>query len=449
MKKQIAIRAVGLSKEYRLGAIGPSNSAAGVMDWWRRIRGVDLQGDARGDGASVAPLSKRQKFLALDDVSFDLLQGEALGIIGANGSGKSTLLKLISRVTLPSQGKLFVRGRLLSMLEVGTGFHPDLTGRENVYMNGMLIGMGKREVQQRFDEIVEFAEVGQFIDTPVKRYSSGMHMRLAFSVAAHFVPEIIIIDEVLSVGDARFQRKCLDKMAAVLQQGRTILFVSHNMATVASFCSKGLVLNKGRSVFFGSVADAIHHYDEMQNPSGGVTSVEYDDGEGGTSEGASKPRIVGDDYAHLISAAILTSEHQKVSEVRMQDAVIVQMRYRILERRSTVALPYFQFTRMDNTTAFIWRPAGVKPHEPGEYEVECRIPPHFLNDGVYYIHLNLCTYNDDGTTTFHYQEARALTFSVMEDFEDLQRFRYGYKGIVYGTVRPTELLGNHWRRIGD
>jgi lipopolysaccharide transport system ATP-binding protein len=205
---------------------------------------------------------QRETFWALRDVSFDVKQGEVLGIIGRNGAGKSTLLKILSRVTEPTAGSAEIRGRMASLLEVGIGFNPQLTGRENIYLNGAILGMRKAEIDRKFDEIVEFSGVEKFIDTPVKRYSSGMHVRLAFGVAAHLDPEILIVDEVLAVGDAAFQKKCLGKMEGVAKQGRSVLFVSHNMLTIQSLCTKGLFLEGGRATFEGSTEQAVMNYVE-------------------------------------------------------------------------------------------------------------------------------------------------------------------------------------------
>lgn len=215
---------------------------------------------SRGLPSSVG--GRSTDFWALKDVSFEVNQGEVVGIIGRNGAGKSTLLKILSRITEPTTGRLGIRGRVASLLEVGTGFHPELTGRENVFLNGAILGMGRAEINRKFDEIVAFAEVEQFIDTPVKRYSSGMYVRLAFAVAAHLEPKILIIDEVLAVGDAQFQKKCLGKMGRVAEEGRTVLFVSHNLAAVSQLCTKGIVLEQGQLAFSSSASEATHFYNE-------------------------------------------------------------------------------------------------------------------------------------------------------------------------------------------
>jgi len=206
------------------------------------------------------PLPATEEFWALNDVSFEIKQGDRVGIIGRNGAGKSTLLKVLSRITEPTAGRISIKGRVASLLEVGTGFHPELTGRENIYLNGSILGMSKFEIKKKFDEIVDFAEVEKFLDTPVKRYSSGMYVRLAFAVAAYLEPEILIVDEVLAVGDAQFQKKCLGKMEDVGKEGRTVLFVSHNMAAVEKLCQKGIVLSHGEVQFIGSQTDSIAKY---------------------------------------------------------------------------------------------------------------------------------------------------------------------------------------------
>ena len=246
-----------VKKEYRLGAIGGTTLNAELQSFLARLRGKEDPNKKIGTREGKAG----ERFLALDGVSFSVAPGEAVGIIGHNGAGKSTLLKLISRVTAPSDGEIRLRGRVASMLEVGTGFHPELTGRENVYLNGAILGMTKREIDAKFDEIVEFAEMRQFIDTPVKRYSSGMYVKLAFSVAAHLDSEIMIMDEVLAVGDAKFQNKCLGKMSDEAGTGnRAILYVSHNMATIQRLCTRVIVLDHGKVVYDGDTPGGIAKY---------------------------------------------------------------------------------------------------------------------------------------------------------------------------------------------
>ncbi len=269
MSDKVVIRADGLSKRYRLGQIGGRRLVDDVNRWFARLRGrpdplskIGPASLSRGVPASADdPRSPNGGTIwALRDVSFEVAQGEVLGIIGRNGAGKSTALKILSRVVAPTAGQVRIRGRIASLLEVGTGFHPELTGRENIYLNGAILGMTKAEIRSRFDEIVAFSEVEQFIDTPIKRYSSGMHVRLAFAVAAHLEPEILIVDEVLAVGDAEFQKKCLGKMQDVAGHGRTVLFVSHNMGAIEYLCTRAILLDHGRIAESGSAAEVVQKY---------------------------------------------------------------------------------------------------------------------------------------------------------------------------------------------
>lgn len=261
-----AISVRSLSKRYRLGAITRHTLGDEIAYLYHKLRGHNAaqhMGKIRTHNAHTTAqdgLPEAQDFWALKDVSFDVQPGEIIGIIGGNGAGKSTLLKILSRITEPTEGEAFINGRVGSLLEVGTGFHPELTGRENIFMSGTIQGMKKAEIIRRFDEIVAFSEIGQFLDTPVKRYSSGMFVRLAFAVAAHLEPEILIVDEVLAVGDAAFQKKCLGKMGAVAREGRTILFVSHNMAAIENLCTHAIWLNNGKVRMTGSTAPIVDQY---------------------------------------------------------------------------------------------------------------------------------------------------------------------------------------------
>ncbi len=255
--REIAIKMTGVKKKYRLGQIGGGTLQADLQSWWARVRGKEDPNSKIGQEQRLVG----QTFMALNGIDLTIYKGEAVGIIGTNGAGKSTLLKLLSRVTAPTEGEIDIYGRIASMLEVGTGFSPEMTGRENVYMNGAILGMTKAEIDAKMEDIIEFSEVRDFIDTPVKRYSSGMYVKLAFSVAAHLDSEIMIMDEVLAVGDMAFQRKCLTKMKeAATQQGRTVLYVSHNMNTIRQLCERCIVLDKGRVIFEGDVEEAIKYY---------------------------------------------------------------------------------------------------------------------------------------------------------------------------------------------
>lgn len=256
--EELAIKIDNVSKEYRLGAIGGGTLKGDLQSLWARVRKNE---DPNSKIGSDTNIKIGERFLALDGISFEVKKGEAVGIIGHNGAGKSTLLKLLSRVTAPTKGTIGYNGRIASMLEVGTGFHPEMTGRENIYLNGAILGMTKAEIDSKIEEIIDFSEVRKFIDTPVKRYSSGMYVKLAFSVAAHLDSEIMIMDEVLAVGDMAFQKKSLGKMReAAKVEGRTVLYVSHNMSTIRRLCDRCIVLDKGRVIFDGDVEDAIQLY---------------------------------------------------------------------------------------------------------------------------------------------------------------------------------------------
>ena len=255
--REIAIQLSGVKKMYKLGQIGGGTLQGDLQTWWAKIRGKEDPNSKIGSDQRLIG----QTFMALNGIDLTVYKGEALGIIGGNGAGKSTMLKLLSRVTAPTEGEIDIYGRIASMLEVGTGFNGEMTGRENVYMNGAILGMTKAEIDAKMEDIIEFSEVREFIDTPVKRYSSGMYVKLAFSVAAHLDSEIMIMDEVLAVGDMAFQKKCLDKMRdAAKKEGRTVLYVSHNMNTIRQLCDRCIVLDKGRVVFEGDVEEAIGVY---------------------------------------------------------------------------------------------------------------------------------------------------------------------------------------------
>jgi len=254
------IRVENISKLYRLGEVGTGTLQHDLNRWWHRIRGKEDPYLKVGQANDRTVKGGGEYVWALKDINFEVKRGEVLGIIGRNGAGKSTLLKILSRVTTPTTGEIKIKGRVASLLEVGTGFNPELTGRDNIYLNGAILGMRKREIDEKFDEIVEFSGVERYVDTPVKRYSSGMYVRLAFAVAAHLEPEILIVDEVLAVGDAEFQKKCLGKMQDVAGHGRTILFVSHNMSAVRSLCTSGIMLQSGTLLEVGPTEKIVDRY---------------------------------------------------------------------------------------------------------------------------------------------------------------------------------------------
>lgn len=308
-----------LCKEYRLGQIGGTTLQHELQSWWARKTGREDPNLRIGKKVVAG-----QRFLALDHISFDVPAGEALGIIGRNGAGKSTLLKLLCGVTAPTSGDIDLYGRVASMLEVGTGFHPEMTGRENIYMNGAILGMSRREIDAKLDEIIAFSEVEEFIDTPVKRYSSGMYVKLAFSVAAHLDSEILIMDEVLAVGDMLFQRKCLEKMRQEAEsQGKTVLYVSHNMATIRQLCRRCAVLESGTLLFLGDTEEAIATYMESERDTG--TSMDL----------SAVPR---NSIKYLNTAMLLSAEYLNKTEAIFEEGEKAHLRLTWTSRHSAAAI---------------------------------------------------------------------------------------------------------------
>lgn len=274
LMSDIVLKVENVGKQYRLGQIGTGTLSHDINRWWHKVRGKEDPFLKVGDVNDHTKKGNSDYVWSLRDINFEVKRGEVLGIIGKNGAGKSTLLKILSQVASPTTGEVKVRGRIASLLEVGTGFHPELTGYENIFLNGAILGMTKAEIKSKLDEIIDFSGVERYIDTPVKRYSSGMYVRLAFAVAAHLEPEILIVDEVLAVGDAEFQEKCLGKMKDVSREGRTVLFVSHNMAAIKSLCKRTIVLKNGEVYFDGTVMDGITKYLEALNPSDNNGKIE-------------------------------------------------------------------------------------------------------------------------------------------------------------------------------
>ncbi len=356
----IAIKVEHLGKKYKIGIPYATDVRFAFKNFINNLRISKNQGKK--------DRIKSAEIWALQDIDFEVKKGEALGIIGPNGAGKSTLLKILSRITFPTTGKFFIDGNVSSLLEVGTGFHMELTGRENIFLNGTILGMKRRDIKKKFDEIVEFSGVEKFIDTPVKHYSSGMHVRLAFSVAAHLDSEILIIDEVLAVGDAEFQKKCLGKMEDVTGQGRTILFVSHNMGAVKSLCSHGLLLNRGAVNLNGKIEEVINEY---------IHKTIYSDSSARSGNGK----------MNLISLKILDEDEKEIKSMNSYDHIIFETRFRAEEDINNVSVA-LGFNNINNTRiTSLWSQYFNKTYnlKKGEYIFKFDIPKLKLIPGMYEI----------------------------------------------------------------
>jgi homopolymeric O-antigen transport system ATP-binding protein len=422
-----AIKVQDLSKRYVIGHRRAEKYltlrdtiAQGIRDTGKRLLHPFLSSSTQ----PLIGLSTTEDLWALREASFSVEEGERVGIIGRNGAGKSTLLKILSRITEPSKGRAEIHGRVASLLEVGTGFHPELSGRENIVLNGAVLGMKRPEILRKFDAIVEFAEVERFLDTPMKRYSSGLYVRLAFSVAAHLEPDILIVDEVLAVGDAHFQRKCLGRMQESARAGRTILFVSHNMATITSLCSRCILLAKGRMVVDGPTSQVVLKYYD----SGGGLSPAFHDF---TIEG----RCVGDDQAQLINAAVTTLDDKVSPEISIGEPFKICMRYRLLDNVPGQPVPNFHLVTAEGTYVLVTAPDRIDASGRGEYRAECRIPGHFLNEGAYSVSVALTSYFGDAAIKSNFYERSALSFNVRDPIEGTPG-RFGWSGPVPGVIRP-------------
>jgi lipopolysaccharide transport system ATP-binding protein len=363
------IRVENLSKKYVL-------SHQQEKGRYKALRDVIADGATSLFRQSRNPKSKiqnpgREEFWALKDVSFEIKQGDRVGIIGRNGAGKSTLLKILSRIVEPTSGKIRIKGRVASLLEVGTGFHPELTGRENIFLNGAILGMSKTEIQRKFDEIVAFAEVEKFLDTPVKRYSSGMYVRLAFAVAAHLEPEILIVDEVLAVGDASFQKKCLGKMEEVGKEGRTVLFVSHNMAAMRALCNRGLVMRQGQLVMNTSIETAINHY--LLEDQATDAHIIWNE-----KNAPQSPEM------RFVEACILNELGEIVSSIDCRKGFSIFVKYKVMKPLRGLRIGFL----MQNSEGIQICGSNTLANNgqeiaPGEYINQCDFPKHILNAGKY------------------------------------------------------------------
>jgi len=418
----VAIKVVNLGKQYRIGAQLHLNRTLReklndkAMTPFRVARQL-VKRNGNGHSKSLFR-SKAETIWALKDVSFEISSGEVVGIIGRNGAGKSTLLKILSRITEPTEGYADIHGRIASLLEVGTGFHLELTGRENIFLNGSILGMKSAEIRRRFDEIVAFAEVEKFIDTPVKFYSSGMYVRLAFAVAAHLDPDILLVDEVLAVGDAGFRKKCLGKMDDVARQGRTVLFVSHDMTNIATLCRQAILLDGGRIAKHGEVQDVITDYLADKNLDRASVEWNLNEAPGDEVTKLTKVAVHGDAGAQnsfSLSEPIKLSIEFAVlrNDVRLNPVLVV---------RNHLGASIFSTSNYEEPS---W---GSRHYATGRFVASCSVPPHILNEGKYVVDAMLV----HETRSVRAQHDSAVSFSVFDDGAT----RGDYVGEWAGIVRP-------------
>lgn len=387
----IVLKIENVSKQYRLGLIGTGTISHDLNRWWHKIRGKEDPYIKIGD------INHRDKkggdyVWALNNINFEVNKGEVLGIIGKNGAGKSTILKLLSQVTNPTTGQIKVKGRIASLLEVGTGFHPELTGRENIYLNGAILGMVKAEISSKLDEIIDFSGVSKYIDTPVKRYSSGMMVRLGFAVAAHLEPEILVVDEVLAVGDADFQKKCIGKMKDISGYGRTVIFVSHNMTSIRNLCSKAIVLDKGQVTYSGSVENAIQIY-LKKNDLNNLDSIKIN------IESANRKYSTGE--AFYTQAYIINNKNKISNSFSFREKQKVILVLQVNEVLKNVILTLGLITQFGDNFAYSMSNDGfeLNSFEKGVFKIEFEIP-FYLMPGSYALTFAITNYHTGNAIDF-------------------------------------------------
>ncbi|WP_114819875.1 polysaccharide ABC transporter ATP-binding protein [Chryseobacterium sp. KLBC 52] len=409
----LSLKAENISKQYRLGQVGTGTLSHDLNRFWHKVRGKEDPYLKIGEANDRTTKGLSDYVWSLRDIDFEIEQGDAVGIIGRNGAGKSTLLKVLSKVTKPTTGKIYTNGRIASLLEVGTGFHPEMTGRENVFLNGAILGMTRKEIKRKFDEIVDFSGVERYIDTPVKRYSSGMYVRLAFAVAAHLESEILIVDEVLAVGDSEFQKKCLGKMNDVTRgEGRTILFVSHNMTAVKELCSKGILLNQGQINYQGDILSTIIEY---QKSSATESSYIYN---GNLDEAIGNENI-------RIKEFLVTPIKGELLDI--DSGVHVKLVFQNYCPNITLDTT-FELKNYEELIIFhVGNPVSNSDSKIGEYIVEFDIPAGLLNAGNYYFKL------------YFGQDQKILLFGI-DNFIgfEVENVKVGTMMHIYpGVTRPT------------
>lgn len=412
--KKIVIRVRNLGKKYTIG--GPQEKYLTLRD--------AIVNSAKASFRRFNRAPTDEVFWALKEVSFDVEQGDVVGIIGQNGAGKSTLLKILSRITAPTEGTVELHGRVGSLLEVGTGFHPEMTGRENIFLSGSILGMKRREINAKLDEIVKFSEIEKFLDTPVKRYSSGMYVRLAFAVAAHMDTEILLVDEVLAVGDAQFQKKCMGKMGEVSKgEGKTVIFVSHNMSMISSLCEKGILLEQGNIRYNGLVEDTINMY---------LNSNEI-----GNGEIIFKDRLPGDEKAVLHAARIVGVNGSPTVNFQIDEPFFIEMEYELFEEGMHVG-PNLHIKDMYDQYVFVTGDTKLDgtsslKTKAKRYISRCKIPGTFLNAGTFYVGVALTSINP---LHVHFFEQNLLFITIHDPMEGILTRNAGYSGLIPGPVRP-------------
>ncbi len=403
MEREVAIKIQGLKKMYKLGQIGGGTLQGDLQSWWARIRGKEdpnskIGSDQRSNGKT---------FMAINGIDMTIYQGEAVGIIGGNGAGKSTTLKILSRITAPTEGRVDIYGRIASMLEVGTGFNGELTGRENIYMNGAILGMTKAEVDAKMEEIIEFSECREFIDTPVKRYSSGMYVKLAFSVAAHLDSEIMIMDEVLAVGDMAFQKKCLDKMRdAANLEGRTVLYVSHNMNTIRKLCDRCIVLDKGKVIYDGEVEKAIAIY------------LKSGQAEYSANIDLSKLPHFGMEANKTAEMLRWKFENKENSTFEVGEKINAKIFIKINKCSNDLCLRTMVYNHDETVIGMATTLKGNLSLEPNNYEIPLELDTSILAPGSYYLRLALYDVNEFGSAVNVDVIDKAVGFEIKDGNTD-------------------------------
>jgi lipopolysaccharide transport system ATP-binding protein len=420
----IAIKVEDLGKLYRLGEVGTGTISHDLNRWVAKIRGKEDPFAKIGESNNRSQKGNSDYVWALQDVNFEVKKGEVMGIIGRNGAGKSTLLKLLSKVTQPSKGSIKVNGRIASLLEVGTGFHPEMTGRENIFLNGAIMGMTKREIKAKFDEIVDFAGVERYVDTPVKRYSSGKYVRLAFAVAAHLEPEILIVDEVLAVGDAEFQKKCIGKMKDVsVNDGRTVLFVSHNMDSISHLCNRGLLLVNGHLDNLGHINEVIKSYLATYEELGSEKLFDHHD-------------LPGNEFAKMLSVRVFARDSDSLF-FDMADDIFIEVKYidtnAINKNTAIIHVKDIKGNTLFATNEF--NNESWEQYHTGEHSIitaVCKIPKEFLTEGKYSVLAAIGSYSPN---IVHVLVDDVIGFTVTDKGESRTSKR-NTTGTWPGLVRP-------------